>query len=395
MRIIAKTRKGEPLADGYRVPAGSGASWVKFDCIVFADHLVGLNYAQIKEYTRIRSQTVPEKTQEERIAAEVVAVNEAVRRVEASSFLNDPSEPVPTAYGTDSPDLPIELTRPGPSLKRPRPSNGFAATYPATTQWVSELTSSVRRPVGGQPNGLQIYSLAGTRPTGVLIGSWYRSGEAVAEDRHAVYGVVGPSDIFSIRVVPETRDGRFVGGNFPTQPNASWIPFQEVELEPHLKPLTQQEVKEYCEIRQYQLSRGESASERIANETRAIYEVYVMKYRKPHGTSTAPQPAALEAGAGASETNANIKPAKMLVDRNRTDRGVSTYENRAVCSFSKPEVVRRPTTGPTDVKMYDRTKYERKASGPFAGTLVSQGTIINIDGEDYVEYRVLTRPLFI
>ncbi|POR36181.1 Uncharacterized protein TPAR_03624 [Tolypocladium paradoxum] len=47
-----------------------------------------------------------------------------------------------------------------------------------------------------------------------------------------------------------------------------------------------------------------------------------------------------------------------------------------------------------DAKMYDGVKYERKSTGPFMGKLVSQGTIINIDGEDYVEYRVLTKPSF-
>jgi hypothetical protein len=47
-----------------------------------------------------------------------------------------------------------------------------------------------------------------------------------------------------------------------------------------------------------------------------------------------------------------------------------------------------------DAKMFGGIKYERKASGPFTGKLVSQGTIINIDGEDYVEYRVLTKPSF-
>lgn len=50
--------------------------------------------------------------------------------------------------------------------------------------------------------------------------------------------------------------------------------------------------------------------------------------------------------------------------------------------------------GAEDTKIYDGIKYERKTTGAFTGKLVSQGTIINIDGEDYVEYRVLTRPSF-
>lgn len=51
--------------------------------------------------------------------------------------------------------------------------------------------------------------------------------------------------------------------------------------------------------------------------------------------------------------------------------------------------------GNEDAKIYAGTKYERKTTGPFVGKLVSQGNIISIDGEDYVEYRVLTKPSFI
>ncbi|KAK3934104.1 hypothetical protein QBC46DRAFT_400654, partial [Diplogelasinospora grovesii] len=48
--------------------------------------------------------------------------------------------------------------------------------------------------------------------------------------------------------------------------------------------------------------------------------------------------------------------------------------------------------GTEDAKVYMGVKYERKQKGPFQGKLVSQGTIISIDGEDYVEYRILTKP---
>lgn len=54
----------------------------------------------------------------------------------------------------------------------------------------------------------------------------------------------------------------------------------------------------------------------------------------------------------------------------------------------------RVKNGVEDAKVYDGVKYERKSNGPFMGKLVSQGSIINIDGEDYVEYRVLTKPSF-
>lgn len=47
-----------------------------------------------------------------------------------------------------------------------------------------------------------------------------------------------------------------------------------------------------------------------------------------------------------------------------------------------------------DAKVYGDQIYERKSTGPFAGNFAAQGTLINIDGEDFVEYRVLMRPSF-
>lgn len=54
----------------------------------------------------------------------------------------------------------------------------------------------------------------------------------------------------------------------------------------------------------------------------------------------------------------------------------------------------RIRAGNEDAKIHMGIKYQRKQSGPFQGKLVSQGVILTIDGEDYVEYRVLTKPTF-
>ncbi|KAM6505498.1 hypothetical protein FSOLCH5_014710 [Fusarium solani] len=42
-------------------------------------------------------------------------------------------------------------------------------------------------------------------------------------------------------------------------------------------------------------------------------------------------------------------------------------------------------------KSHGGIKYERKFKGPFTGKLVSQGILIDIDGEEHVEYRVLAK----
>jgi len=51
-------------------------------------------------------------------------------------------------------------------------------------------------------------------------------------------------------------------------------------------------------------------------------------------------------------------------------------------------------TGAEDSKVYGGIKYERKSSGLFRGHFTDKGCLITIDGEDYVEYRVLTQPSF-
>ncbi|KND87772.1 hypothetical protein TOPH_07529 [Tolypocladium ophioglossoides CBS 100239] len=59
--------------------------------------------------------------------------------------------------------------------------------------------------------------------------------------------------------------------------------------------------------------------------------------------------------------------------------------------FHNSEKMQRLNRGGCARRLSASSLYERKANGPFMGKLVSKGTIVNIDGEDYVEYRVLTK----
>lgn len=54
----------------------------------------------------------------------------------------------------------------------------------------------------------------------------------------------------------------------------------------------------------------------------------------------------------------------------------------------------QPLMGPATSKIHNGIRYERKQNGPFVGKLVSAAQILTIDGEDFVEYRVLTKPSF-
>jgi hypothetical protein len=75
--------------------------------------------------------------------------------------------------------------------------------------------------------------------------------------------------------------------------------------------------------------------------------------------------------------------------------GQSSFQDSVSRRFRAAKEVRSLRANKEDAMIHMGTRFERKQTGPFEGKLASQGTIISIDGEDYVEYRVLTMPIFI
>ncbi|KAG5948187.1 hypothetical protein E4U60_002274 [Claviceps pazoutovae] len=488
-RVQPNTKEGEPLAAEYPLPPGPGGSWVTFERVIFSDHLVGLDHLQVKEYTRLRSEAKPEETEDQRIAAETAAVREAIRRVKENPALEHPGQLPALAYGLDIPEHVQFAAR--PDLKRRK-------VYQASLERALEpsMPSSQQQATASRQSRVSIDPLPGNRPTRILIGYWKQSSELDPKDRHAVYGILGQNDMFRVKVVRETRDGRFVDGNFPSGAGALWIPYEEVEFEPHLQALSRQEVKEYCRVRQYQLDHGEMSADRIENETKAVFEAQTragtMLYRQPHNVTvptfiTSPQgdsnrfngrvsyhghelrqsrrpvPRPIRTSMSDNDFRLNAPERTNALARRDFSRAEATqsrpdfhavHRDRATATATGPGTATGTGTGtgtagasipvtvehhhngddgarsshhhhhhhfresedmqrlnnkvwtrqetmctttkgsPDEAKMYDGVKYERKSTGPFVGKLVSQGTIINIDGEDYVEYRVLTKPSF-
>ncbi|KAL6789996.1 hypothetical protein J3E68DRAFT_93586 [Trichoderma sp. SZMC 28012] len=502
-RIQPYTVANEPISNEYPMPPGPGGSWVTFERVVFSKHLVGLDHFQVKEYVRLRTD-IQEENEEERKTAERAAVKEAIRRVKENPAFDNPATQPAIAHG---PELPDSAFSPGrPDAKRRRVSGGFAAINPGGSNSPPERSPLLPSQPALQPRPPHVPKLhgplPGTRPTRILLGYWKGSSEEDPRDRHAVYGILGQNDMFRVKVVRETRDGRFVDGNFPSGAGALWIQYEEVEFEPHLKPLQRSEIKEYCRVRQYQLDQGEVPEDRIGNEIRAVHEAQARAgsgYRHIHqpiapyhpiaaddsdlangrsdvggaqhelrqsrrGESRAaprqsfnendlrqsrayaeqepqrPDSRATNRGMnsdGMERTNAlarreiaRVEAAQGRADRHAMHREraaalvadaaaaaaaavVATVPSQAAATtngrtprFHESEDMQRLNkvwarqetlrlkAGAEDAKVYDGVKYERKTNGPFMGKLVSQGTIINIDGEDYVEYRVLTKPSF-
>ncbi|KAJ6781621.1 hypothetical protein PWT90_04423 [Aphanocladium album] len=495
-RIQPINKDGETISNDYPLPPGPGGSWVTFDRIYFSDHLVGLDHFQVKEYVRLRA-TVTEETDEERRAAEAETVKIATVKGRELLQIENPVVAPLIAHGA----LPSDGSGATASeSKRRRTSSSFVNIAPQDeAAAAAAATAASQHPLVHDP-------LHGTRPTRIVLGYWRGSSEALPRDRHAVYGILGQNDMFRVKVVRETRDGRYVDGNFPSGAGALWIHYDEVEFEPHINNLSRPEIKEYCRIRQYQVDHGETVGERRANELRAAEDARVRAtaFLPTHHLQGAPQysktypqrdaegaaAAADSPGGGrasvggheprqlrradskadlraaqrhslgeieaAAATNGGGVPrmqsgealeranalarreiARVEAAQGRADRHAVHRERAALAAdaaassvgggatvssppmtnggggggggrlpFHESEDIERLNrvwarqeslrlrAGSEDAKIYDGVKYERKPTGPFMGKLVSQGTIITIDGEDYVEYRVLTKPSF-
>ncbi|KAH6656591.1 hypothetical protein BKA67DRAFT_531852 [Truncatella angustata] len=650
-RIQPQTRSGETInARLFPIPPGPGGSWTTFDRTVFDDHLVGLDHNEIKEYIRIRLETgINEETEEERLKAELAAIEEAKRRLKANPPPETPQPPA-VAYGKFLPENPqhghrgdtkrrrtgsttasfnVVTSTPTPapaaaptpapvpapasvptpipamvssqaSTPTPKPEAqqqpppapsapipviapqqdvlpevqhhhhilhqlpsqaqgpltpaSVPVTVPTPPQQPQPLPQHILQqhhiPIQQQPMPLQgppmhqhmrpddaqyIGNLPGQRPTRILVGCWSRSSAKKDADKHAVYGILGANDMFRVKLVRETMDGRFVDGNFPTGAGALWIAYEEVNFLPHIRDLNRTEMKEYVRVRQYQIDSGEAEEERVANETKAVYEAQRRAALNPkaptgppvhtgrHSLNAYPEEMASpsikpdlsmqdmrdprrgvlqdirgrpvqevdyrQTGRAASidpleRTNSlarrevhKMEAAQMRQERGHGQRSMSSApmptpppgivpsDNRlmfqdnikrlngvwssretrlqehqqqqqqqqqhqhqhqqqqvqAAQAAQAAQMMQMPPQQPPpqpqqqqqqqqppplpsqqmipgpnmdEVRVLGNITYTRKQNGPFAGKLVSRGEILTIDGEDYVEYRVLTKPTF-
>ncbi|CRJ90185.1 hypothetical protein BN1708_009336 [Verticillium longisporum] len=398
---------------------------------------------------------------------DMLAVAEARRRLER----NPASETAPTpavAYGLTIPEDAVICSRSEIAKRRklgPTPQSGVG-----TISGGGPILSSQAQ---GQHQPPMRHTLAQELPP-----MHSQPSNAPNErDRHAVLGILGTNDMFRVKVVRETRDGRYVDGNFPVGAGALWIQWPEMEPEPHLKDLSRTEVKEYVRVRQYQIDRGETEAQKVRNETHAVY---IAQQRVMHGVKIVPPPGTAANGNGvhsrhdddvpgpedadmndayvdskqdmktvfngrleqaevrraqfalereAAAANASLGmpmqhgsqlPPMQMVNNNhsRTSLGHSFHAHDDLqrlesvwqmqeeqrnkvqqlppppAPVQAPPPVHTPVANGNEVKYHEGIRYERKPTGNFAGKLVSTGSLISIDGEDYIEYRLLTKPSF-
>ncbi|CAG8957157.1 hypothetical protein HYFRA_00009358 [Hymenoscyphus fraxineus] len=408
-RIYGMNRRGEELVGN--IPQGAGGCWVTFPRIIFDSHLAELSSAEVKEYVKIRSTTKTEVTAEERQEAEAKAVLKA-KQIVAEDTASPGSKPIvhrPSVGRTTH-----RHSLPRQSLSK---TNSFQAVNAANIQTPKASPFSE-----GKPHG-------------VMLGYWADSTEPLVEDKHAVFGVLSGTDCFRVKVQRVTRDGRYVDGNFPVGAGALWLHYDKVVFEPHLSTMTRPEVKEYCRIRQKELDR-DTDSTRMENELKAVEraKAVVASEGLNNGVDNSPRPPPLEMETRHSsrseqktharqqaEADAAMEKARkektQAIERQheKTRKEVALSEslvqeaakmelNNNLKKLNKVWVAQQNATIPKssgsvasasdEVRYHNGIKYERKQNGPFQGKLVSAPQIFTIEGEDYVEYRVLTKPSF-
>ncbi|TRX92705.1 hypothetical protein FHL15_006379 [Xylaria flabelliformis] len=471
-RIQNVTQSGDMINSRlFPIPPGPGGSWVTFERIVFDDHLIGLDHNEVKEYVKIRSEAPANEPPEAREEAQRMAVREARRRLQTNPVA-ETAQPPSIAYGLEIPDH-AQVNRHEAKRRRLNSNNGVVSERPQ-----NPLPSQIQPPNANHaptpvpstpvqpPYPGMLDSLPGTRPTRILVGCWSKSAVTDDRERHAVYGILGANDMFRVKLVRETLDGRYVDGNFPAGAGALWIPYEEVIFLPHIAHLSRPEMKEYVRVRQSQIDAGEKEDEKVSNETKAVYDAQTRVAHISRGQSSGNVLPRQSIGGGdredgqdhvngsghelrhqrrdmmprsepiprhplpepdlrhltrppsidpvervqglASREVARMEAVQMRHDRQHQNRfpvGNAVepvdhhrhhfQENRdRMQKIWASQEQNRIRAGVEDAKMHMGIKYERKQNGPFSGKLVSQGAILTIDGEDYVEYRVLTKPSF-
>jgi hypothetical protein len=209
------------------MPTGTGSAFMSFDQILLDPALRVLRRPELREYVRFRTETFEkdESPQQKKDRTED-AINKAIIAVtEESQCLEEAAtpEPVHQSYGGSPEKAPAGTSR--------------------------SLNNKLKT-------------------KDVLLGYWADSDAPLAVNKHAIYGIVQSNNIFRPKVVPETRDGKPVVGNFPTGPGGCWVSYDTCVLQPYLHGLCRSEIEEYCKA--YVSDPSYSPQEQTAEVHRAI-----------------------------------------------------------------------------------------------------------------------------
>ncbi|EFY93150.1 hypothetical protein MAC_00933 [Metarhizium acridum CQMa 102] len=292
---------------------------------------------------------------------------------------------------------------------------------------------------------------------GVPLGTWIDSQVLQDDRKHAVTGFIDTVGLLQTHVLPETKHGESLAEEYPLPPGSGrcWIRFSKIKFSKHLHGLDHLQIKEYIRIlSEYREAEGRIPGDEEATVQAAKYRLSkdpnwvkskkrYIEYSDPECELAQVRPfeaAAMYWGRAGPlpihslncETRAResqwqgvgfTKEANVLAhgeiglaqkqaDGQIMDRGQAVEAAAATPSINRQMVFREwkdiqrldkacplqetPSRSNSiySAKIYNGIKYERQTTGAFIGKLVSQGVLINIAGEDYLEHRVLAMPGF-
>ena len=336
VKVTRHTRDGRPVLGNF--PVGAGALWINYDEVEFEQHIRHLSRPEMKEYVRVRQRQIDEgEKAAQRQANEATAVYEAQSRVlkaggAAQSTLGNAGRVDTISFAT--------------AVRLDREAARVAEMNEVGKNHEQEFRQRRRSAMDHQEDATSIAAAAVAAATNRAAG------------RH-------PSD----------ASGR---NEAASNPNA-------------------ERVERTNSIARREITRMESMQQR--NEQRAGVS------SNGHGLTSANANGNANgngngSGSGSGNSTTPVVPSQHA---NGATNGVNggnsnrqTFNeniNRLNKVWASQEASRLRADG-EDAKIFRGVKYERKQTGPFQGKLVSPGTILSIDGEDYVEYRVLTKPTF-
>ncbi|KFG85602.1 hypothetical protein MANI_016998 [Metarhizium anisopliae] len=293
---------------------------------------------------------------------------------------------------------------------------------------------------------------------GVQLGTWIDSQVLQEDRKHAVTGFIDTVGRLQTHVLPETKHGESLASESPLPPGSGrcWIRFYKIKFSEHLHGLDHLQIKEYIRVlSESRETRGrvpgdeeaavQAAKYRLSKDPNWVkskkrYIAYSDAERGLARVRASPGAAAVHWGRTGPlpihslhcETRTRERQlqdmgvtkeaqglahggngvAQNQADGRMMDRGQAVEAAAATSSTSRRILFREwkdvqrfddmcavqetPRRGKSirRAKMYNGIRYERQTTGAFIGKLVSRGVLINIDGEDYLEHRVLAMPGF-
>ncbi|KAK3397014.1 hypothetical protein B0T20DRAFT_454334 [Sordaria brevicollis] len=390
-KIINMTPDGREV--GANFPIGAGQIWCQWEDVDFLDHLQGMSRPQVKEYVRVRQRMMDQgELSEDSDKNDQMAVEEALRRhaqgmSKDDSMMDVDSSPALPMRGTRHQQLEQAngyndmegIDRPAsvPPPQQGGPFRGIRQSNRAPRHSLPDvqLRAANRGPPRDVVDRLERTNSIAQREIARVEASQMR-----ADQRAANRGYITPA---MQPFMPPPPQQQLPSSQFSSQGR----PYQQRRMVDQQQQHQQQDIPAYSNRPS---SRASGVPSRNGTPTSANFPAGAFQ---PPSQALLPPPPHPNSGPYNTNNGSGGSNNKSMFDDNlhRLNKVWAAQEtNRIKYSQAAGETIQ----GVNDAKVWGGIKYERKSSGPFQGKLVSSGTIINIDGEDYVEYRVLTKPSF-